>query len=110
VRYVVVAVVASAITVFALQNNEPVAVRLIAWSLALPLASVILISVAAGIVIVGLPLWFDRWRLRARARTLEGRLAAADAERAAAVERAVGTEPGRPRLPGPSSGSRPEAP
>ncbi|MBI1734420.1 MAG: LapA family protein [Candidatus Rokubacteria bacterium] len=84
-RYVIVAVIASAITVFALQNNEPVSVRLLAWSLSLPLASVILMSVASGIVIVGLPLWFDRWRLRSRTRALEDRLAAADAQRAAAL-------------------------
>lgn len=83
-RYLIVALVASAITVFALQNTASTSVRFLFWSLELPLASVILGSVAAGIVLVGLPLWIGRWRLSSRARTLERRLAAADAERAEA--------------------------
>ena len=84
VRYLIVAVVASAITVFALQNTASTSVRFLFWSVEPPLAGVILASVAAGIVLVGLPLWIGRWRLGSRARTLERRLAAADAERAAA--------------------------
>lgn len=78
-KYLVVAVVASAITIFALQNTTPTSVRFLVWSLqAMPLATVILLSVAAGIVLVGLPLWIDRWRLRARIRALETQLASAD--------------------------------
>ncbi|MBI2205821.1 MAG: LapA family protein [Candidatus Rokubacteria bacterium] len=84
VRYLIVALVASAITVFALQNTAPASVRFLLWSLELPLAGVILGSVAAGIVLVGLPLWIGRWQLGSRVRTLERRLAAADAERAEA--------------------------
>ena len=110
VRYLVVALLASAITVFALQNTVRAPLRFLFWSLELPLAGVILGSVAAGIVLVGLPLWFDRWRLSSRARTLERRLAAVDAERAEAVRAetaraeavragAAGPEPPRPRMP-----------
>ena len=91
-RYLIVALIASGITVFALQNTVRVSLRFLFWSLELPLAGVILGSVAAGIVLVGLPLSFDRWRLRARARTLERRLAAVDAERPEA-SRAATTPP-----------------
>jgi uncharacterized integral membrane protein len=80
VRYLIVAVIASGITVFALQNTTPISVRFLVWSLPeTPLASVILVSVVAGIVLVGFPLLISRWRLRARARSLEARLASAEA-------------------------------
>jgi uncharacterized integral membrane protein len=97
-RYVVVAIVASAITVFALQNTARAALKFLFWSAELPLAGVILGSVAAGIVIVGVPLWLERWRLAARTRGLERRLASAEAERADAV-RAAAVRP--PAPPGP---------
>ncbi len=79
-KYVFVAVLASAITVFALQNSAPASIRFLVWRLQdVPLATVILVSVAAGIVLAGVPLWFERWRLRVRVRSLETRLAAAEA-------------------------------
>ena len=94
-KSVFVAVVASAVTVFALQNNAPTSIRFLVWSLdAVPLASVILVSVAAGIVLVGVPLWLDRWRLRLRVRSLESRLAAAE------TRPAEGDRPAEPRPPG----------
>jgi uncharacterized integral membrane protein len=69
VRYLIVAVIASAITVFALQNTTPISVQFHIWSLPeTALATVIVVSVVAGIVLVGLPLGIGRWRLRARAR------------------------------------------
>lgn len=78
-KYVFVAVLASAITVFALQNSAPASIRFLIWGLReVPLAGVILVSVAAGIVLAGVPLWVERWRLRARVRSLETRLAAAE--------------------------------
>ena len=95
-RYLIVALLASAITVFALQNTVRVSMRFLLWSLELPLAGVILGSVAAGIVLVGLPLWFDRWRLRARVRSLERRLATADTERAEAARVPARTDPPAP--------------
>lgn len=98
-RYLVVALLASAITVFALQNTLRVSMRFLFWSLELPLAGVILGSVAVGIVLVGLPLLFDRWRLGARARTLERRLAAVDAERAEAARLEAAQPPAAPRPP-----------
>ncbi len=79
-RYVFVAVIAVAITLFALQNSGPASVRFLFWSLeGVPLASVILVSVASGVVLVGVPLWVDRWRLRKRARGLEARVAMVEA-------------------------------
>lgn len=79
-KYLVVAVLAAVITIFALQNITPISLRFLFWSLpATPVATVILISVVAGIVLVGIPLLISRWRLRARARSLETRLAAAEA-------------------------------
>lgn len=79
-KYVFVAVLASAITLFALQNNAPASVRFLVWRLQdVPIATVILVSVAAGIVLAGVPLWVERWRLRSRVRSLETRLTAAEA-------------------------------
>jgi uncharacterized integral membrane protein len=103
-RYVFIAVVASAITVFALQNTGPVSLHFLIWSLPpAPLATVILLFAAAGIVLVGVPLWIDRWRLRARARTLEVRLASAEA--------LLGTDapPARPPRPAEPPESEPPA-
>ena len=66
-KYVFVAVLASAITLFALQNSEQTRIRFLIWTLeGVPLATVILVSVAAGIVLVGLPLWIGRFRLRTK--------------------------------------------
>ena len=79
-KYALVAILASAITVFALQNSVPTSISFLVWRAdAVPLAGVILASVAAGIVLVGVPLWVDRWRLRARARALEARVTAVEA-------------------------------
>ncbi len=79
-----VAVLASALTVFALQNHTAVTIRALVWQLeGMSLAAVILLSAAAGIVLVGVPLWIDRWRLRTRLRALEAKVvAAADTARA----------------------------
>ncbi len=70
--------------------------RFLVWSLAaIPLVTVILVSVASGIVLVGVPLWFERWRLRARVRSLESRLGAAEAPRGER-DRAAGSSPPAP--------------
>ena len=79
-KYILVAVIASAITIFSLQNTTAVSLRFLFWSLpGTPLAMVILGSVAAGIVLVGFPFSMNRWRWRARARSLETQLAEAEA-------------------------------
>jgi uncharacterized integral membrane protein len=79
-RYGVVAVLAVLVTTFALQNTEPVSVRFLAWSRdTVPLAGVVLASVAVGLVIAGVPLLVTRLRHRSRVRSLEARLSEAQA-------------------------------
>ena len=75
--YVLVGLLGIAVAVFAVQNGEPTRVQFLAWSLeTLPVAGVILLSLAIGAVLVGVPLLIQRWRLRVRIRTLERQLAA----------------------------------
>ncbi len=77
-KYIVVATIAASITLFALQNNAPTYVRFLFWQLdAVPLATIMLVSVGLGVVLVGVPLLVERWRLRSRLRALESRLSAA---------------------------------
>ena len=74
-KYAVVAVVAVAVTVFALQNTAPTTLRFIAWTIApVPLASVILAAAGAGLLIAGVPLAVSRLRAGARVRRLEARV------------------------------------
>jgi uncharacterized integral membrane protein len=73
--YLLVALLAAAVAVFALQNGTPATVRVFVWNLAgVPLAGLILGAFAAGLVIAGVPLGLQRWRARARARRLEARV------------------------------------
>ena len=100
--YVVVAIVAAAVAVFALQNGEPTRVRFFAWTVdGFPLAGLILISLASGLVVAGVPLMIQRWRLRARLRAAERRVAELQATgaRPSGPAPAPGTSPG-PRSPG----------
>lgn len=72
--YFLAALVAAAVAVFTMQNTAAVTVRLLVWRVAdVPLAAVVLFAVALGIVVVGLPLWIQGWRLRTRLRSLESR-------------------------------------
>ena len=96
-KYIVVAVIAAAITLFALQNSAPTALRFLIWQLdAVPLATIMLVSVALGVVLVGVPLPVGRWRLRSRLRALESRLGA--------EETAVGEQDRAPTQGGPRDG------
>jgi uncharacterized integral membrane protein len=101
--YVIVAIVAASVAVFALQNAEPTKIRFLFWVVdGVPVAALVLLSLAAGLVVAGVPLWLGRWRLRARARTLEARVAAlerpAPSPPSGAPTSATGA-PSRPRLP-----------
>jgi uncharacterized integral membrane protein len=72
VAYLVVAILASAIVVFAAQNGTPVAVRFLGWTLpATSLAALVLVALAGGLVVEGIPLWIQRWRLGAQVRVLK---------------------------------------
>src|SRR6267142_110804 len=75
IGYLIAAVVAAAVAVFALQNGAPTAVRFLAWQLeSIPLAGLILGALAAGLVVAGIPLGLQRWQARAQARRLEARV------------------------------------
>ena len=78
-KSVFVTVLASALTLFALQNGTPTSLRFLVWTLdGASLAAVILLSAATGVVLVGVPLWLERWRLQGQVRALEARLGAAE--------------------------------
>jgi uncharacterized integral membrane protein len=70
--FVIVALLAVAVAVFAMQNTTVVTVRFLVWSAEqMPLAAVVLISLGAGLVMAGVPLSFRLWRVRSRLRTAE---------------------------------------
>lgn len=82
VIYVLIAVVAIAIALFAVQNADRVTVSFLAWRIeGAPLAAVILISGAVGAILVSLVGAVQRWKLRARLRQLESRLQTLEALR-----------------------------
>ena len=65
--YLVTAVVAVAVAVFAMQNTEHVTVKFLIWQIAeVPVAAVVLASFGVGVLAVGIPAWFKVWRLRRR--------------------------------------------
>jgi uncharacterized integral membrane protein len=100
--YLIVAIVAASVAVFALQNAEPTRIRFLFWVIdSVPVAALVLLSLAAGVIVAGVPLWLGRWRLRARARTLEARVAALErpaSSPSGAPPSASGATP-RPRPP-----------
>lgn len=103
VGYLIVAIITAAIVIFAFQNGTPVAVRFLAWEVpAVSTAALILLTFFAGLLIAAIPLWIQRWRLRARLRGLEAQvrqLESAVAERDRALL-AARPSPG-PREPAP---------
>jgi len=77
--YVIVALLATAVAVFALQNSAQTSVRFLVWTLdGLPVAAVVLASLGIGLVVAGVPLWFRSWRWRSQARSAEARAAMLD--------------------------------
>ena len=78
--YVVVALLAVIITLFALQNTDPATVRFLFWRLeAVPVAGVVFGALVAGLLIAGLPLAIRLGVWRSRARSLESRARATPA-------------------------------
>ena len=75
-KYALVALLAVAVTIFALQNTAATSIRFLAWTLdAVPLAGIVLLALAVGLVLAGTPLLFTRIRYRSRVRALEARVA-----------------------------------
>jgi uncharacterized integral membrane protein len=106
--YLMVAILAAAVAVFALQNGSPAPVRFITWTIeGLPLAALILASLASGLVVAGVPLLIQRWRLRARLRAAERRVAELES---AAAKREAGLTPAGGATPPPEARPRPSAP
>ena len=74
--YLLTALIGAAAAVFALQNVDPVVIRFLGWRIeGAPLAMVIMLSVLGGVVITSLVGMVRQWRLRAKIRQLEHRLA-----------------------------------
>jgi len=70
--YVIVGVLSAAVAVFALQNNQPMSLRFVAWSLeGVPLAGAVLAALAVGLILAAVPLAIANWRTRSRVRQLE---------------------------------------
>ena len=97
IGYLVVALLAAAVAVFALQNGTPTPVKFLAWSLdGIPLAGLILGSFAAGLIIGVVPLGLHRWRSGSRLRQLEEQVRTLEARREPAPPP---PEPRRPLSP-----------
>jgi len=76
---VTIAVIATAIAAFALQNPGLVSIRFLVWSIdSVPLAAVILVSGAVGTVLVSVIALIQRWVMQSRIRRLESRLRLAE--------------------------------
>jgi len=87
IGYLVVALLAAVVAVFALQNGTPTPVRFLVWNLdGVPLAGLILGAFAAGLVIAGVPLGIQRWRARSRAQQLDTRIRNLEAQRSKTPE------------------------
>ena len=95
--YLLVALIAATVAVFALQNSAPTPVRFLVWSTeTLPLAALILAALAGGLVVAGLPLLIRSWRLRSRLGSAERRIA--ELEQAARA-RQIPPAPSPPEVP-----------
>lgn len=75
VIYLLMALLGSAATVFALQNRDPVTITFLTWSIeGMPVALVILLSLFLGVVFASLSGLVKVLRLRYRIRQLESQV------------------------------------
>jgi uncharacterized integral membrane protein len=89
-----------AVAVFALQNNTPMTVRFLGWSLqGVPLAVAILGPFAIGLLAAAIPLAYGNWRLRSRARSLEARVAMLESNLRARDAAALNVRPAPTPMP-----------
>ena len=111
--YLLVALLAASVAIFALQNTDPISVRFLFWSTqALPAAGVTLAALAVGLIVAGVPLAIARRRWRSRTRTLESRvttLESALADRDRALLARLASRPA-PAAPPTSTPPRPQEP
>jgi uncharacterized integral membrane protein len=92
--YLLVAVVAVAVTLFALQNSTEITLRFAVWEVAqVPLATIVLVALGVGLLVAGLPLWVRLGIWRRRAHGLEARVRT--------LEAAAGRDRPRSQPPGP---------
>jgi uncharacterized integral membrane protein len=77
VVYLLVALLGATVAVFAIQNISPVVIRFLGWQIEGALSLVVLLSILMGIVVTSLVGLVPHWRLRAKVRQLENRLARA---------------------------------
>jgi uncharacterized integral membrane protein len=80
--YILTVLVGAAGAIFALQNIDPVVIRFLFWRIeGAPLAMVIILSIAIGVVLTSLVGIVQQLKLRSRIRKLEYNLAQATAAR-----------------------------
>jgi uncharacterized integral membrane protein len=73
--FLLMALVAGAVAVFTTQNSVPTRVQFLIWVVdGVPLSAVVLGALAAGLLVMGVPLWIGRWRLRSHNRALRNRI------------------------------------
>jgi uncharacterized integral membrane protein len=78
--YILMVLVGAAGAIFALQNIDPVVIRFLFWRIeGAPLAMVIILSIAIGVVLTSLIGLVQQLKLRSRIRKLEHSLAQATA-------------------------------
>ena len=75
VVYLLVALIGAAIAMFAIQNIDPVPIRFLVWKRESPLSLMVLLSILIGIVVASLIGLVRHWKLRAKIRQLEQRVA-----------------------------------
>jgi lipopolysaccharide assembly protein A len=75
ILYLVVALVGALVAVFAIQNINPVVIRFLGWQMEGALSLVVLLSILLGIVLTSLVGFVPHWKLRAKIRQLENRVA-----------------------------------
>jgi len=95
--YLVVALLAAAVAVFALQNSDPITVHFLFWSVRpLPVAGVALAALAVGLIVAGVPLAVARRRWRSRSQSLETRVASLESALAERDRTILSQPPPRP--------------
>jgi uncharacterized integral membrane protein len=97
--YLLMALLGSAATIFALQNREPVEIWFLVWGVkGMPLALVILLSLLLGVTFASLSGLVKVLRMRYRIRQLENQVAQLIASQPAATPPSPHAPPG-PTLP-----------